>query len=196
MLNLSLFDFDSDYFYLKVLIVVIIIFKLISNKQTSPLTLHYNKHDKLMVDFVQRSKIAQLVYRPFWLCVSPALQSFVIMFSEMYFKFWHKFEFDREIVMADDGGTLAIEWAPDVDTGAGRPPTSGNRKPILLLAPGLGGSVMNFYTLNLLHQARKQGFKVGTLVFRGGDNLPITSGKISYSGCWGDLKTLIDHVHE
>ncbi len=54
----SLFDFDSDYFYyLKVLLVVFSIFKVISYRQTSALTFHYNKQDKLMCDFMSQSKI-------------------------------------------------------------------------------------------------------------------------------------------
>ena len=74
----------------------------------------------------------------------------MVYFAEAYFKFWHKFDFDREIVMASDGGTLGIEWARDLKTGQGRPKDSSNQ-PIVLLAPGLGGSSRNFYTLNLLH---------------------------------------------
>jgi len=70
----------------------------------------------------------------------------------MYFKFWHKFDFDREVVMTSDGGTLAIDWARDLSTGAGRPKASADKsKPIILMAPGLGGSTRNFYTLNLLY---------------------------------------------
>lgn len=61
--------------------------------------------------------------------------------------------------MASDGGTLAIDWARDLDTGMGRPKVQaeGNKPsmPIILMAPGLGGGTKNFYTLNLLHQARK-----------------------------------------
>ena len=119
------------------------------------------------------------------------------MFSEWYFKKLHKFEFDREVILAEDGGTLGIDWAIDKDDGMGRPKSDGtNKKPILLLAPGLGGGSQNFYTLVLLYQARKLGYKVGTLLFRGGEGLPITSGKVCYSGSWEDAKTLIEHVHD
>lgn len=65
-----------------------------------------------------------------------------------------------------------------------------------MLAPGLGGGSRNFYTLVLLHQARKQGFKVGTVLFRGGEGMPITSDKICYAGSWEDAKTLVEHVHD
>ena len=78
MLNLSLFDFDQDYFVIKVLLVVLIVFKLVSNRQTSQLTFRFNVHDRLMVDFLEQSKIQQLVYRPYWLTITPLLQSVVV----------------------------------------------------------------------------------------------------------------------
>ena len=77
-------------------------------------------------------------YRPHWIATTPALQSFFVYFSELY-----KFDFDREIIIANDGGTLAIDWARDLATGMGRPKvfTEENRpsKPIIPMAPGLGG---------------------------------------------------------
>ena len=44
--------------------------------------------------------------------------------------------------------------------------------------------------------ARKQGYKVGTILFRGAEGLPFTSGKLHYGGSWRDVKSIIDHVHE
>ena len=96
----------------------------------------------------------------------------------------------------EDGGTVGIDWAYDKGTRVGRPQrTSTKSKPILLLAPGLGGGSHNLYTIALVRAARRSGFKVGTMLFRGADELPITSGKLSYSGCWQDCKTIIDYVH-
>ena len=93
-------------------------------------------------------------YRSHWIATTPALQSFFVYFSELY-----KFDFDREIIIANDGGTLAIDWALDLDTGVSRPKVlaEGNKpsKSIILMAQGLGGGTKNFYTLNLLQQARK-----------------------------------------
>ena len=152
MLNLSLFNFNSDYFYLKVMIVIFLVIKLVSKRQVSGLKFHFNRRDKLMVEFLAKSKIGQLVYHPYWLAITPLLQSVLVYIAEGYFKYWHKFDFDREVVIAHDGGTLAIDWARDLKTGVGRPKTSAeSTKPIILMAPGLGGSTRNFYTLNLLH---------------------------------------------
>ena len=47
-----------------------------------------------------------------------------------------------------------------------------------------------------MRDARKAGFKVGTMVFRGGQGLPITSGKLSHAGSWYDCKRIIEYVHD
>ena len=48
-------------------------------------------------------------------------------------------EYDREIIMAEDGGTLGVDWAYCNDTRIGRPSTG--QKPILLMSPGMGGKI-------------------------------------------------------
>ena len=78
MLNLSLFNFNSDYFYLKVMIVIFLVIKLVSKRQVSGLKFHFNRRDKLMVEFLAKSKIGQLVYHPYWLAITPLLQSFLV----------------------------------------------------------------------------------------------------------------------
>ena len=60
----------------------------------------------------------------------------------------------------------------------------------------MGGGSYNLYTLCLMWIARKQGYKVGTILFRGAQGLPFTSGKITYGGAWRDAKSIIDHVHK
>ena len=194
---MSLFDFDSDYFYWKVLVVAIIILKLISNRQTSPLNFYYNKRDRLMCQFLEQTKVTKFVYRPYWLAVTPFLQSLTYITVDELQKYWFPKKFDRELITLEDGGTVGIDWAIDKDTGEGRPnPRAQKRKPILLLAPGLGGSSNNLYTIGLMHAARKSGYKVGTLLFRGTNGIPITSDKISFSGAWTDIKELIEYVHQ
>ena len=42
--------------------------------------------------------------------------------------------------------------------------------------------------------ARQAGYKVATILFRGGQGLPITSGKLSYSGCWEDIDHIFKHL--
>ena len=193
---LSLFTFESDYFYLKVALVFIIICKLLSIRQTSQLKFHYNRSNRLMSEFIGRSKITQLVYRPYWLSITPFLQALTFLFCEEMYKYWKPEEFDRETIELEDGGTAGIDWSYDKGTRIGRPQRSDNTKskPILLLAPGLGGASDNLYTIALVRAARRSGFKIGTILFRGSKDLPITSGKISYSGAWQDCKAVLEYV--
>lgn len=106
-------------------------------------------------------------------------------------------DFDRETFELEDGGTVGIDWARDKGTKVGRPRREAGTKskPILLLAPGLGGASDNLYSIALVRAARRSGFKVGTMLFRGADGVPITSGKLSYSGAWEDCKAIVEYVH-
>ena len=56
--TLSLFTFESEYFYLKVLLVIIAMCKLLAIRQKTPLTLHYNRSNHLMAEFVEKTQIA------------------------------------------------------------------------------------------------------------------------------------------
>ena len=51
-LLLPLFDFNTSYFYVKVLFVLYVLLKLISMRQSSKIKLHYNQSDPLMREFV------------------------------------------------------------------------------------------------------------------------------------------------
>ena len=104
--------------------------------------------------------------------------------------------FDRETFKLEDGGTVGIDWAFDRDAKVGRPQrTSTKSKPIIIMFPGLGGDNDNIYTTYLQRKARSSGFKVGIGIFRGSAGLPITSGKLNYSGAWQDCKAILEYVH-
>ena len=49
-----------------------------------------------MTEFIGRSKITQLVYRPYWLSITPFLQAVTYIVSEELNKYWKPEEFDRE----------------------------------------------------------------------------------------------------
>ena len=112
-------------------------------------------------------------YRPFWMTISPFFQVLAYGTAEVMFKLGNRFEFDREHVTTADDGTLGIDWTVDKD--GGRPDPIKNKRPILLLAPGLGGGASNLYTLELMAKAVSKGYKVGTLLYRGSEGVPITS---------------------
>jgi predicted alpha/beta-fold hydrolase len=60
-------------------------------------------------------------------------------------------KFDRDLIKLKDGGTAGVDWNIDED-GSGRPKPN-EKKPILLLYPGLSGGNKNLYTLSLARQA-------------------------------------------
>ena len=49
---------SADYFYFKVFCVLIILCKMSTMWQASGLQFHYNKHDRLMSEFIKQSKIS------------------------------------------------------------------------------------------------------------------------------------------
>lgn len=50
------------------------------------------------------------------------------------------------------------------------------------------------YTIGILKNARSQGMKVVTIVFKGSEGLPITTPKLSYSGCWKDVEEALEYI--
>ena len=57
--------------------------------------------------------------------------------------------FERETLMLEDGGTAGIDWVCNKGKKDGIPRESDKGKPIILIAPGLGGSAHNLYTTAL-----------------------------------------------
>jgi len=150
-----LFDFDQNYFYWKVLFVLVVLIKATSMWQRSPLTLYYNKKNRLMSEFIEKTKVSQLEYRPYWLCVTPFLQTLVFILTEEATKFLRPEIFDRELLIVEDGGTLGIDWAWDKEDKGKKSARPSAKKPILLMAPGLGGANDNLYTTAMMREARK-----------------------------------------
>lgn len=101
-----------------------------------------------------------------------------------------KQKFDRELMtLSEDGGTVGIDWDGGIPD-----PNAADKKPFLILMPGLGGSSTNLYTINLLKEARKEGYKCGTVLFRGADGIPITTPKLSCAACWKDAEFICEYV--
>jgi len=137
-----------------------------------------------------------MVYRPWIFAITPFLQTLVYMIWETLQKVLGKWNFDREIIIAEDGGTMGINWYVDSD-GVGRPVFKEGEKPkpILILVPGLGGGSTNMYTHALARVAQLRGFKCGTALFRCSPTLPITSVKLTCSTSWEDIDEIVDYVH-
>lgn len=189
------FDRGSNHFYLKVLLTLLILCKSIQVYQSRPMKFYYNSDHRLMKAFLEKSRIRQTVFRPHFLLLWHATQTFVYCVAELLSqRFLHE-KFDDEFIKTADGGTVGIAWAYDKGTKSGRPTGKRGQKPILLLCPGLGGGIYNLYTTALMRYARRRGYKVGTVYFRCTEGIPVTSPKLNYAGSWDDLKVVVEHVH-
>lgn len=99
--------------------------------------------------------------------------------------------FERELLRLDDGGTIGLDWDGDIPD-----PKAKDKRPILVICPGLGGGSHNLYNLSLMWMARAAGYKCCTVLFRGGAGLPITTPVLSYSGSWRDAKFALEYVRK
>ena len=103
------------------------------------------------------------------------------LFLDTFYLIFAPAKFERELIKLKDGGTIGLDWdgeLPDAKAGI--------TQPVLIMCPGLGGGNQNLYCLALMWKARVLGYKVCTVLFRGGDGIPITAPKLSYSGSWED----------
>ena len=98
------------------------------------LVLDYDQTNELFKKFVEKSQITSLEYEHFFLSPTPAWQGFIYLLIEIFYENLFPTKFERELFKLKDGGTIGLDWdggIPDPKV----PPT----KPILIIAPGLGG---------------------------------------------------------
>ena len=124
-----------------------------------------------------------MTFRPHFLCLWHVTQSFAYLFREIFYQNFKPVKTDVELFKCPDGGTVGVAWSYCKD-GTGRPTGKRGQKPILLLAPGLGGGIENLYTTAILRHARRRGYKVGTMCFRCSHNIPITTAKLNCAASW------------
>jgi len=74
--SVQTFDYDNtEYFYVKACFALFLLFQLISWLQKDKLELHYNTKNPLMVDFVKKTNITTMWFRPHFLGLTPATQT-------------------------------------------------------------------------------------------------------------------------
>lgn len=119
----------------------------------------------------------------------------MILHERIYQRIWPNVigqNVDQELFLTPDGGTVGVMW--DIDGDGGRP-TNNNQKPILLIVLGLIMNQDAQHARVLWWTAKKQGYKVGIVLYRTAPGVPVTSNKLTYSGSWPDLKVVIEHVY-
>ena len=130
-----------------------------------------------------------MTYQPYTFAPTQFPQAMVYLTCQELNKVFFKDKFSRELIKLPDGGTMGLDWDGPVPD-----PSVNPEQPYLIMCPGLGGSSHNFYCLSLCWAARRAGFKVATLLFRGCEKIPITTGKLSYAGSWQDCEFALEYI--
>ena len=144
-----------------------------------------------MQEFVHHSQITEMQFEPYAFALHPLAQSIVFILYELFCQLFYPENFVRELIKVDaDGGTLGLDWDDGIPD-----PEEVPTKPILFLVPGVAGGSDNLYQTALIREVRDQ-FKIVTLLFRGTEGVPITSGLLCHAGGWTDIKVGIDYVTE
>ena len=174
----------------RLLLAIVALCKVISYMEGSELELRYSENNELFKEFIAKSKIAKLRFEPYLFGLTPLMQGVFYMVMEITYKLMHKNDFDRELLTLPDGGTIGIDW----DGGIPDPSVTPD-KPYLIICPGLNGDSRNLYTMALVEEARQK-YKIGTLLFRGAQGVPITTPKLSYFGMWEDIEFGLNYVDQ
>ena len=136
---MNITEIATDFSYWKIAATILLVLFAIAQYQTRSMKFTYNVKDKLMKEFVEKSNIRNIKFRPYFLCLEPFGQTVFLIALEALQKALWKNNTEIELVKTPDGATLGIEWS--IDDGVGKPPTAdehaSERKPILLLASGL-----------------------------------------------------------
>ncbi|KAL3814516.1 hypothetical protein ACJIZ3_015784 [Penstemon smallii] len=163
-----------------------------------PVKLTFNPSSKLYHDVVSMCKILHGRYLSTpWLC-SPHLQTIY----QHYFGFAPVVKYKRQIFIASDGGTIALDWVIKDHYHVKRTANEVNdevyydgRNPIMIIVPGLTSTSNSSYVKILVHEMAKSGYNVVVNNHRGFGGVPITSDHLYNAGRTEDLRKVIDHIH-
>lgn len=129
-----------------------------------------------------------------WLC-SPHLQTAFLHF----FGRPPMFQYRRQIFLAPDGGTVALDWLTnDVVGGSANLNTLASvhdETPIVIVIPGLTSDSKDPYLKHIVYALAKQGWKTVVANHRGLGGTSITSDRFYNAGWTEDLRRVIAYVH-
>lgn len=130
-----------------------------------------------------------------WLC-SPHLQTAFLHF----FGRPPMFQYRRQIFLAPDGGTVALDWLTFNDTVGGAanlktPALVQDETPIVIVIPGLTSDSKDPYLKHIAYALAKQGWKIVVANHRGLGGTSITSDRFYNAGWTEDLRRVIAYVH-
>lgn len=130
-----------------------------------------------------------------WLC-SPHLQTAFLHF----FGRPPMFQYRRQIFLAPDGGTVALDWLTNDDIVGGSANLNTlasvhDETPIVIVIPGLTSDSEDPYLKHMVYALAKQGWKTVVANHRGLGGTSITSDRFYNAGWTEDLRRVIAYVH-
>lgn len=130
-----------------------------------------------------------------WLC-SPHLQTAFLHF----FGRPPMFQYRRQIFLAPDGGTVALDWLTNDDIVGGSANLNTlasvhDETPIVIVIPGLTSDSKDPYLKHIVYALAKQGWKTVVANHRGLGGTSITSDRFYNAGWTEDLRRVIAYVH-
>eukprot|EP00882_Tetradesmus_deserticola_P023266 GHRQ01025317.1.p1 GENE.GHRQ01025317.1~~GHRQ01025317.1.p1 ORF type:complete len:356 (+),score=75.50 GHRQ01025317.1:460-1527(+) len=99
-------------------------------------------------------------------------------------------DYRREILIAQDGGAVAIDWEHHDDAGKDLPLDA----PVLILFPGLTGGSGDSYVQHAVLQARHAGIRAAVFNSRGTAESPVLTPQFYSASFTGDAREVVDHV--
>ncbi|KAL7119621.1 hypothetical protein ACP275_02G074100 [Erythranthe tilingii] len=158
---------------------------LFSGFRGQPVTLTFNPSSQLYNDVVSKCRVLHGRYLSTpWLC-SPHLQTSFLH----YFGNSPVVNYRREVFMASDGGTIALDWVINAEV------QCGDTSPIMIIIPGLASASDSAYVKHLAFKMAKGGYNVVVSNHRGLGGVPITSDRFYTADRTDDLRALVDHIH-
>ena len=101
-------------------------------------------------------------------------------------KFARKLVYNREILILEDGGSVALDWRSndEIDPNA----------PVVIIHHGLCGHSQSSYVKSMVAQLELEGFHIVVFVARGCGRLPLTTPESFTASRTTDFRAVIEHV--
>jgi alpha/beta superfamily hydrolase len=177
---LSLFNFQSIAAIFCILIGLSLIYYNFASKK--PKLIHKNEQITHSV-LSQMKKVHQVYYPTFWMMNAHLNTILSDIIRDRYAPI---VIYDRELVVAEDGGTLALDWIH-------HDKTLDASTPVVFIYPGVTGHSQGSYVREIATYLTTKGYRVVSLNQRG-INCELTSPKISCAAFTGDIELIIDHL--
>ncbi|XP_024530780.1 phospholipase ABHD3 [Selaginella moellendorffii] len=186
-----------EYAILSTLIAIVLLYHvldfhfvgdLLTGLRGDKVELVYSPFSRIAGQILAKSQFFNRRYWPTpWLC-SPHLQTAFVHFHGRPPKVTYR----RELFVAPDGGTTALDWLDPESSGS----ISIQETPIVIIVPGLSSESSNAYMKHLAHGMVNQGWRAVVINHRGLGGVTLTSERFYHAGWTSDLRWFIQDLHK